>query len=248
MSMRLPRKPRRDRGIVKANARDMQLIAWIADQYAIRFDHLLDLAREYPGPGANPEGISVSAVRQMVARWLRAGWVESRQLLAGEPAWLWVSKSGLKSFGHERYTAQVPAFSRIRHLYAVNEVRLLVEEDYAASGEAFEWVSERALRAGTFYQKGETGNHTPDALIHTREGTIAVEVELTQKKPDDLAHIINTMLSAYDLIRKRYLYCEIRYYVFDSGVLRALRAAVDRQAYSTLSRKVRIIEMSYKNA
>ena len=53
--------------------------------YAVRFDQVVDLAARYPGPGVHPDGLSESAVRQVVARWRHAGWIGYQQFLAGEP-------------------------------------------------------------------------------------------------------------------------------------------------------------------
>jgi len=80
-----PRRTRHDKGSIKATERDTILLTWIGEMYAVRFDHVVDLAARYPGPGASPSGLSESAVRQVVDRWRRAGWVGYQQFLAGEP-------------------------------------------------------------------------------------------------------------------------------------------------------------------
>jgi hypothetical protein len=85
------RKPRHDKGTIKANDRDIYVLTWVANMYAVPFHIVLDLAREQPGPGAKPDGISVSAVRQIVDRWRRAGWVGYQQFLANEPPWIWMT-------------------------------------------------------------------------------------------------------------------------------------------------------------
>lgn len=68
-----PRRPRHDKGSIKATERDTILLTWIGEMYAVRFDLVADLAARYPGPGVHPDGLSVSAVRQVVDRWRRAG-------------------------------------------------------------------------------------------------------------------------------------------------------------------------------
>ena len=91
------RKTRHDKGSIKANDRDIILLTCIAEQYAMRFDHVAVLASALPGPGANPEGISESAVRQVVDRWRRAGWIGYQQMLAGEPPWIWLTRASNQS-------------------------------------------------------------------------------------------------------------------------------------------------------
>ena len=221
-----PRKTRYDRGSIKANDRDILLLTWIADQYAVRFDTIVDLARCYPGPGANPNGLSVSAVRQVVDRWRRAGWVEHRQILAGEPPWVWLSRAGLAAFGFTQYKAAPPALNRIRHIHAINCVRLDIQED----GE--QWMSERMIRAGMFalpQMEAET-RHVPDAILVTDEGRVAIEVELTQKKPDEIAHKMHALIHAWDREAYTYAYTGIWYYTPDTRIVKALEVACAAQS------------------
>lgn len=224
MSMKEPLKPRKtryDRGTIKANDRDILLLGWIADQYAVRFDNVVDLARRYPGPGSNPDGLSVSAVRQVVDRWRRAGWVEHRQILAGESPWVWLTRAGLAAFGFTQYKAAPPALNRIRHIHAINCVRLDIEED----GER--WISERMIRAGMFplpQLEAET-RHVPDAILVTDDGHVAIEVELTQKKPDEIAHKMHSLIHAWDREAYTYAYTGIWYYTPDTRIVKALEIA-----------------------
>ena len=57
------RKTRHDKGTIKATNRDITILSWIGYQYATRLDIIIDLMRNHPGPGADPEGLSESAVR-----------------------------------------------------------------------------------------------------------------------------------------------------------------------------------------
>jgi len=68
-----PRRTRHDKGSVKATDRDTLLLPWIGEMYALRFDQVVDLAARYPGPGVHPDGLSESAVRQVVNCWRHAG-------------------------------------------------------------------------------------------------------------------------------------------------------------------------------
>lgn len=219
------RKTRYDRGTIKANDRDILLLTWIADQYAVRFDHVVDLARCYPGPGANPDGLSVSAVRQVVDRWRRAGWVEHRQILAGEPPWVWLTRAGLTAFGFTQYKAAPPALNRIRHIHAINCVRLDIQDE----DEGERWISERMIRAGLFALPELTAEtrHVPDAILITAEGHVAIEVELTQKKPDEISHKMYALINAWDRDAFTYAYTGIYYFTPDKRIVKALEIARD---------------------
>jgi hypothetical protein len=221
-----PRKIRYDRGTIKANDRDILLLTWVADQYAARFDTIVDLARRYPGPGANPNGISASAVRQVVARWRLAGWVEHRQILAGEPPWIWLTREGLATFGFTQFKAAPPALNRIRHIHAINCVRLDIQDE----GE--QWISERMIRAGMFAvpQTAEETRHVPDAILVTDTGALAIEVELTQKKPDEIYRKMYALMHAWNHEAFVYAYAGIFYYTPDKGIAKALEAARQQHA------------------
>ncbi len=230
------RKTRDDKGSTKANDRDILVLTFIAEQYALRFDHIQELLNRFPGRGVNPDGLSDSATRQVIARWKRAEWVYAEQLLAGEPIWVWPTKSGIQKFGLAPYTSTPPALARIRHMHAINAVRLIIQ-----TGED-EWISERAIRAGKFYAKGETG-HTPDAILKTDDDVIAIEVELTQKKPDDLHKVLYALLNARDEETSKYDYDEIWYYVTDPAIKKALVTARGKQFHRKERMKVHMFDL-----
>lgn len=215
------RKTRYDKGSIKANDRDIIILTVVAEQYAMRFDHVVQLARAYPGPRANPNGISVSAVRQMVDRWRRAGWVDYQQILAGEPPWIWLTKAGLIAFGFTQYKAAPPAISRLHHIHAINVVRLEVEE------EDQQWISERMIWAGmyTLPQTEAETRHIPDAILRTGDGDFVIEVELTQKKPAELYLKMYALIHAWDNERFAYAYSGIWYYTPDPRIAKALEVA-----------------------
>lgn len=215
------RKTRYDKGSIKSNDRDIYLLSWTAEMYATPFLYVVDLAREMPGPGANPEGISVSAVRQMVSRWRRAGWVGYRQFLADELPYIWMTRAGLAAFGFSHYKAAPPAISRLRHIYAVNAVRMDIEED------GDEWISERAIRAGLYplpLAEEET-RHIPDGIVRTDTGDQVIEVELVQKKPAEIYKKMHALIHAWDKQAFAYAYSRIRYFTPDMGIKRALESA-----------------------
>ena len=181
------KKMRADRGRIIPTRRDLACLTWIADQYAVRGDHIRHLLSRYPDPQKPFHGqdglIAATTTRDLLARWQRAGWIEYQLVLNDQPGWAWVTKKGLVLVGlDERYTYRVPASTRLDHLYGVNEVRLEGER----SGHS--WQSERWYRSlQPKNKKGEISGPIPDGIITTQKGSVdVVEVELTAKKPEEL--------------------------------------------------------------
>jgi hypothetical protein len=103
---------------------------WIAHQYAARFDQVQELLSLHPGKPMKDELISEAVTRDQVTRWRKAGWVEYKRFLAEGPGWVWLTRKGLQTIGLDAlYTSKAPAATRLHHIYAVNEVRLIVETD-----------------------------------------------------------------------------------------------------------------------
>jgi hypothetical protein len=214
-------------------------LTWVGDMYATRFDLMIDLAREMPGPGANPDGISVSAVRQMVDRWRRANWVGYQQFLAAEPPYLWLTRTGLAAFDMTDYKAAAPAISRLRHIHAVDCVR------YDIEGKGDEWISERAIRAGRYdvSQEENQMRHIPDGILQTQDGDIAIEVELTQKKPDELYHKLNALIHATRLSTYGYAYEGMRFYTPSTHIKKALEVARAAHLETRMGDQARVVEI-----
>jgi hypothetical protein len=234
-----PRKTRHDKGTIKANDRDINILTWIGDQYAARFDHVVEMARANPGPGANPDGISISAVRQMVDRWRRAEWVGYQQFLAGDPPWLWLTREGLAAFDLREYKAAPPAISRLHHIHAVNTVRLAIQDDEQ------EWISERMIRAGLYdlpQSEGET-RHIPDAVLRTDDGDFVIEVELTQKKPDELYRKMHALIHAWDKEAFAYAYTGIWYFTPDKRIAKALEIARQGHAQRMAGKRAALVQI-----
>lgn len=191
------RKARRDKGLVMATRRDLYCIEWIAEMYAARGDQIQRLLSRFPDekrPFKNGKLIAETTVKDQLSRWQRAGWVEYRRVLADMPGWAWVAKKGLQLVGlDEIYTARIPASTRLEHLYAVNQLRLSADSRYT-------WKSERRYRSELIKQKtkkNDTVGPIPDGIITTKDGAIALEVELTAKKPAELAAKLSRLVRHY---------------------------------------------------
>jgi len=128
--------------------RDVEVLAWVAEQYAVRADTLaLLLGRlspdgprtvhrwEYaPGRWAELPALAEATVRYHLRRWLRAGWVRPQRALGR--TWIVPTRRGLELAG-SGYRPWTLVPSQLQHLHAVAVVRLAIE---TANPDA-EWVS-----------------------------------------------------------------------------------------------------------
>jgi hypothetical protein len=219
------RKPRSDKGLVLMTERDQYCLQWIADQYAVRLDQAQRLLSRWPGGELKDKrrGLAPTTVKDLVNRWQRAGWIEYQRVLVGQPGWMWITKKGLRMIGWDDfYTARMPASTRLNHLYAVNQVRLLLDT------KGFSWKSEREYRTEleSMITKGRSLGPIPDAVIESPEtGTVAVEVELTAKKPDDLRRKLQHLVDQYEAGYTRAKFPTIWFYVPDEKLQRAVERA-----------------------
>jgi hypothetical protein len=165
-------------------------------------------------------------VRHVAARCQRAGWIDYQQILAGELPWVWLIRTVLIAFGFTDYKAAPPALNRIRHTHAVNAVGLMVQ------GKQETWIIECMILAGLcdLPQKCEETRYIPEGILHLTEGDIAVEVELTQKKPDELARKMHTLIHARNEQAFSYAYEAIWYSTSDKRMKKALETAKAEQS------------------
>lgn len=189
------KKVRSDKGQIMATVRDLFCIKWIAEMYAARFDQIQRLLSRFPDKRKPFKGelIAETTTKDMIARWQKAGWIEYKRVLADSRGYAWVTKKGLALVGlDEIYTAKAPALTLLAHIYAVGQLRLWMDT------QGFEWTSERRYRAGlTKGKKGESTGPLPDALVtHEKYGKIALEVELSPKKPRDVASKLHQLMAA----------------------------------------------------
>jgi hypothetical protein len=140
--------------------RDIEVVGWLAEQYAGRIDHLEVLL------GAGPR-----TVQRTLARLRAAGLVRTQKMLVGEPAWVLPTGAGMTAcssgFGVWR-----PRIGSLAHVAAVNEVRLHVQ----GRAPTTEWIPERVLARDRL-----AGEHLPDVVAIVDGRRVAIEVELTLK-------------------------------------------------------------------
>src|SRR3954451_7381940 len=85
----VPRPGRRaDAGLVRATERDLELLRWVGEQYAVSLPQLARLM-----------GRSEHAARWLRARWQRAGWAQGRTVLVGRPVFVWLTREGTRAAG-----------------------------------------------------------------------------------------------------------------------------------------------------
>ncbi len=189
---------------VQLTERDVAVLGWIADQYAVR----TDVIRWLLSNGGTP--LSDSRTRAIVARWQRAGIVESRRFFAGAPHVVWPTRAGM-ALVRPSWRSKSPTLSLLAHHHAVSEVRLAVERRGQGSG----WVCERIL----YKERATPDTHVPDGRFRSARGPVtAVEVELTLKAADRLRDIIRDLTLDHEAVL---------YVVGDATIGRAVTAAAE---------------------
>jgi len=185
-------RERRDKGKKLIKPRDRIVLLWIAQQYAARLDQVQALLNRMPGKGGrkvSPTGLTLSAVLQVVDRWVTLGLVEYKRIYDGEPGWVWLTPHGLAIL-QLPYARLAPKESTFPHLYHINRVRLELERRHPE----YRWVSERTLRAAQpRREEGVRVPHLPDAHVYTPK-LVTVEVELSPKSPQELDEIFTELL------------------------------------------------------
>jgi len=193
----LARKRRRDAGRLQVTERDEAVLPWIGDMYAVRLDQLqLLLDRHSDVKRKVTATPSLDAARHVLERWEKLGFAESRKVYAKQPRWLWLTRKGLARLDRG-YQYKQPADSMLNHYYAVNQVRLYLEG--RTDIELF-WRAERELRP---QEAKEWGKHFVDGEailedVEDGEIVIGIEVELAQKRPDELRRILRWLVERYD--------------------------------------------------
>ena len=159
--------------------RDLDLLAWLGEQYGARTDQLETLLDCGP-----------RTVQRVIARLRGAGLITTRRLLVGEPAWAIPTGSGLRAAGHG-FAAWQPRIGLLAHVTAVNDVRLHVQ---ARSPES-EWVAERLLA-----RERHAGEHLPDGVVITEGRRVVIEVELTVKSQRRVTAILDELTGRFDAV------------------------------------------------
>ncbi len=177
------RKPRSDKGKTTITSRDLVVLRWIGEQYAVRLDHLQRLLALLAGRQTKEEGrVSRNAALDVIERWKKLNYIESEQLVQGHPRWVWLSRKGLQAMQLE-FAYWKPKPGELEHIRFVNEVRMYLEQRRPQAT----FISERALKKGRSTRAGvelswsKERGHLPDAEFVVDGECVAVEVELSAK-------------------------------------------------------------------
>lgn len=181
------RAQRRDAGHPRWGQRDLIGLRWCGEQGTMRLDQLATLFA-----AVDQRTVSSDAARKTVGRWVEMGWAESRAILHGEPAFVWLTAAGMKQ-NALTYPPGPPGVATLTHQREVTDVRLTI----LATSPNARWRPERELRALLpARQAGSTVPHLPDAEVITPDGRIyAIELERTPKTVTRTRRIIQGLLA-----------------------------------------------------
>ncbi len=242
------RKQRADKGSFQLKARDVQVLTWVGQMYAVRFDILRRLlsreidqeqrerAYKYHTTKAQEEGrelevpeenlLAESTVYLVLRRWKNAGLVETAQVVGGEPIYIWLTQRGIDTVGLP-FRAVNPSLSLIKHIHAVTKVRLRLEELHPDGI----WTSERELTRRINRLKEEERkkiDHIPDGELDLPDNKkFVIEVELSQKTDQRISSIMFNLRKRYEMQFNKNIV--IYYFVTD-----ATRSAIERLGLTSL--------------
>jgi hypothetical protein len=158
--------------------RDLWVLAFVGEQYALRVDQLAVLL-----------GSGERTAQRVISRLRAAGLVQARPLLAGEPTWLWLTRAGARASGRD-FGAWTPRLGMLAHVEAVTWVRLYVQSRSPSS----EWVCERVL----LRDRADPRDHVPDGAVVSGRESHAIEVELTVKSRTRTERILDELSQTHD--------------------------------------------------
>lgn len=189
------RAPRSDKGRMRWTERDLAVLRWIGEQYALHLGHLaILLGRSADTPLLTSGPLGSETVRKLVQRWKQAGLVERAWLLPTDPSWVWLTRKGLEQVELD-YRFWEPKVQGLPHLAAVNQARLWVEQHQPTAI----WHSERQFSSGRPFTRSHTRlEHRPDAEIELGSHRVAIEVERSAKTPQRLPAILYGLARRYD--------------------------------------------------
>lgn len=173
------RRKRRAPSEQALTCKDIDVLGWLACQYAGRVDHLQRLL-----------GCGDRQTQRVIARLRAHDLVACERILVREPPWVLPTATGLR-LSATGFRVWPPNVVMLGHIAAVNQVRLHIEER-SPDGR---WVSERQLA-----RKEGTKKHLADGVVQLDGQSIAIEVELTAKSRRRTAKIIETLVKSYDTV------------------------------------------------
>ena len=182
-------------GYARLTARDMAMLRWIGEQFAVSLDDLSVLEHLVTGKSNDEPLLKYKGIYALTSKWVAWGLVERDKVVPKEPMWVWLTKEGVNAVELE-VPARRPSRVRYEHINATNTVRLHVEKKL---GNTARWIGERESNASRLLQNKDA--HQVDGVIEYPEGDeVAIEVELTQKRIVDLRLILHELQQEYDTV------------------------------------------------
>lgn len=191
------RRVRSDAGEARLTWRDLRALRLIGEQYAVtheQLERLLALFSE-DDVGGERERVNRRLAYRARTRWVRAGLVEARQVVAGEPPIIWLTARG-RGLVELDVRSWRPTMNTIRHVPAVTEARLFLERRRPDG----EWTAERLLAREAPSGGSSPSGRRPDGEFRYDGHVLAVEVELSAKKESRLKSIVRDRLERYDAV------------------------------------------------
>jgi hypothetical protein len=174
---------RADYGRVRASERDLELLEFVGERYAMTLPQLARLI-----------GREVDTARSLRDRWKRAGWINSGQLSVQAPSFVWLTARGATN---SLFRVWEPNPILALHIEAVTNVRITLEHKLPFG----KWECERAVAQRLAKTKGRFHRgHLPDGILYQDGERIAIEVELTLKNRARLEAIMEETSVAYDRV------------------------------------------------
>ncbi len=159
--------------------RDLEVVGWLAEQYAGRVDHVEVLL------GAGPR-----TVQRTLARLRAVGLIRTQKMLVGEPAWVLPTAAGMAACS-SGFGVWHPRIGLLNHVAAVNDVRLHIQ----GRAPSTEWIPERVLARDRL-----AGEHLPDGVAIVDGRRVAIEVELTLKSRRRVTAILDDLTTRFDAV------------------------------------------------
>lgn len=177
------RRRRCDYGSIRASGRDLELLEFVGEQYAVTVPQIARLINR-----------RLDTARSLRDRWKRAGWVSSGQLSTQAPSFVWLTRWGAAGV-QSPFRVWEPNHGLALHMQAITDVRILLDCELRLG----EWECERSVAQRLTRTRGHADRgHLPDAVLHANDERIAIEVELTLKSRIRLKDIIDELSLGYD--------------------------------------------------
>ncbi len=195
--MKQPRQLRGDRGRTRIKERDIIMLAWMAEQYCMRLDHVQILGGWLSQEKQGQEPLAMMTAYRLVQRWQKAGWINCQKILGAQPMWLWPTAKGI-DLARLTYPYYKPSASRLEHMHAVNNVRLWIEDKMRQGVhlpyEPIDWVSEREVNRERRFQGKK---HIVDGKLILEGEAVGIEVELRLKSKARYESILKELQEEY---------------------------------------------------